>query len=192
MDNIFETQNLIIFSEQKLDLKKKISNTTIHLTKGDISDMKIEAFVFYAQSDLKLGAGFGNAVAMRGGLSIQKELAAIGSLELTKAVVTKAGKLKAEYIVHANGPKFQEEDLENKFRATIKNTLLAAEEKGIKQLAFPPMGTGFYLIPLNTSANLMIEVFKEYFAQDSKFEEILIVIMDNREWKPFEEAMSKI
>jgi len=154
--------------------------------------MDFEAIVFYAQDNLKLGAGFGNAIAMRGGISIQKELEAIGSLPKMQAVVTKAGKLKAQYIVHANGPKFNEEGTADKFRMTMLNTLKAADAQGIKQIAFPPMGAGFYAIPIEACAAMMLDAFKEYLHQHSSLKEINIVVMDKREYNPFAEKLNSL
>ena len=48
--------------------EKKIKGCTIRLVKHDITDFETQAFVYYAQHDLKLGSGFGNAIAARGGL----------------------------------------------------------------------------------------------------------------------------
>lgn len=166
-------------------IDKKINNSMFRLERGDITDMEVEAFVFYAQSDLKLGSGFGNAIAMRGGLSISKELEQIGSIEVGEAVVTVAGKLKAQYIVHSNGPKFQEDDTESKLKETILNSLKAAEEKGIKQIAFPAMGAGFYGIPLPVCADIMIDTIQGYLEGKTNLNEVIICLLDNREFKPF-------
>lgn len=46
--------------------------------------------------------------------------------------------MKATHIIHAAGPKFQEEDLEKKLRETMTNSLRAAETAGISQVAFSP------------------------------------------------------
>lgn len=63
----------------------------------------------------------------------------------TEAVVSGAGNLKAQYIIHAVGPRFQEEDTEAKLRATVHNSLKRAEEKGIQQIAFPAMGESWFV-----------------------------------------------
>ena len=168
----------------------KINNSTLRLEKGDITDMELEAFVFYAQSDLALGSGFGNAISMRGGLAIKKELESIGSLEDGKAVVTGAGEMKATHIVHAVGPKFQEENIESKLETTMINTLKTADEKGIKQLAFPPMGANFYGIPLPDCARIMVKTITEHLKGKSGLKDVLIIPMDNREFKPFEKALN--
>jgi len=175
-----------------LPLTKNIGGCKISLQKGDLSALEVESFVFYAQDNLKLGSGFGNAIAMRGGISIQKELEVIGHLPPTEAVVTKAGALKAKYIIHANGPKFQEVDGESKLCATVLNALRRAEESNISQIAFPLMGTGFYGIPLAVSAKVMMEAFQQHLQNGGKIKEIIVCAMDNREYKPFEEALGKI
>jgi hypothetical protein len=47
--------------------KKNIKNSTVSVIKADVTDTENDAFVFYARNDLKLGSGFGNAIALRGG-----------------------------------------------------------------------------------------------------------------------------
>jgi O-acetyl-ADP-ribose deacetylase (regulator of RNase III) len=105
----------------------KIKNSSLSVTKGDITDIGVESFVFYAGDNLKLGSGFGNAIALRGGPSIRKELEGMGPIKVTEAVATTAGNMKAKYIIHADGPKFQEENMESKLKATIENALKCAD-----------------------------------------------------------------
>ncbi len=169
--------------------KLQINHSSLRLIKGDITDLEIEAFVYYAQEDLALGSGFGNAISMRGGPSIQKELKEIGPKKTTEAVLSSAGDMKAEYIVHAVGPKFQEEDLEPKLKQTIINSLKLVDLKGIKKIAFPPMGTGFYGVPLDLSARLMFETITEYLSGDTDIDEVIICLLDNREFKPFQDRL---
>lgn len=175
-----------------MPISKKINQSTVSLVKGDITDMEVEAFVYYAQSDLKLGAGFGNAIAMRGGKSVQKELEKIGRVEVGGAVITVAGSMKAQHIIHAVGPKFQEPDTESKLQKTMINTLKLAEEKGVKQIAFPTMGTGFYGIPLQVCAEVMIETIKDYLENNTGISEILICPLDNREYAPFQTKLESL
>jgi O-acetyl-ADP-ribose deacetylase (regulator of RNase III) len=164
----------------------RIDNRILRLVRGDITDLDIESFVFYARHDLNLGSGYGGAVSVRGGPTIQEQLKEMGPLETTEVAVSDAGDLKADYIIHAVGPRFQEENIEEKLRATIINCLKAADEKGIKKIAFPPMGTGFYGIPLDVSARVTTETIKGYLAGDTSLEEVHICVQDNREQAPFE------
>jgi O-acetyl-ADP-ribose deacetylase (regulator of RNase III) len=131
---------------------------------------------------LKLGAGFGGAIAVRGGPQIQKDLDKLAPVGPYQAVISNAGELKAKYIIHANGPKFQEEDMEGKIKTTIINSLKLADEKGIKKIAFPPMGTGFYGVPLDRSARITLHTLKEYLQGNTGIEEVFVCLNDNREF----------
>ena len=161
----------------------RIRESTIRLVTGDIIDLEIDSFVYYAQSNLKLGSGFGTAITLRGGPSIQEELNKIGELQTTEAVVTAAGNLKAKSIIHAVGPAFQEENIEDKLRTTIANSLKKAETKGITSVAFPPIGAGFYGVPLNTSADITLKSIADYLSGDTRIREVVICLLDNREYK---------
>ncbi|UCE67241.1 MAG: macro domain-containing protein [Candidatus Zixiibacteriota bacterium] len=170
----------------------RIGQRAIRLKNSDITDMEVECFVYYARSDLKLGAGYGGAIAVRGGPQIQKTLDEMAPIGPCEAVITDAGELKAKYIIHANGPKFQEEDAESKLKTTILNALRLADDKGIRQLALPTMGTGFYGIPLDRSADVSLNTVKNYLQNDTGIEEIIFCAIDSREYLPFRTQLDKM
>lgn len=165
---------------------------SVKLVKGDITDLEIEAFVFYATHDLVLGTGFGSAISIRGGPGIQEELKQQAPLKTTEVVVSSAGDMKAQKIIHAVGPRFQEAGLDEKLKTTIINCLVAAEEKGIKQIAFPPMGAGFYGVPLEVSARITLETVFNYRSKAKGIEEVVVCLQDNREYTSFEAQFNKI
>jgi O-acetyl-ADP-ribose deacetylase (regulator of RNase III) len=153
--------------------------------------MDVEAFVFDIDSDMKLGAGFGSAIQRRGGIVIQKELEQIGSCPTGEAVVTQAGILKADYIIHVNGPKFREDDEEEKLRSATESALRRADEKGIKRLAFPPIGTGLYQVPMDLCVRVMVDTVAEHLQNNTTLEEVLFVTMDQREYDPFKDRIEQ-
>ena len=173
-------------------MEKKVKNTVLRLVRDDITDMEVEAFVFYASPDLKLGTGFGGAIAIRGGPSVQKALDEIGGAKVCESVVTDAGDLKAKQIIHSVGPRFNEADTERKLRDTVQGALDAAEKEGISQLAFPPMGSGFYGVLPAVSSRVMVETFKDHLAGKTKLKELFIVVQDNRDLQPFQAAVESI
>lgn len=156
---------------------------------GDITALDVEAFVFYARPTLELGAGFGSAIVRRGGPAIKKALDAVGSIAPAEAVVTTGGNLTAKYIVHAAGPAFQEEGLEEKLRLTILSALRRAEEQGITRIAFPPMGAGFYGVPLPQSAKVTIEAISAHLSSGTAIREVVLCANDGRERVAFEAAL---
>ena len=168
-------------------LENKINETVVRLEKGDLTAMKIEAIVVYASPDLVLGSGFGSAISARGGMSIQEELKQFGTISTGEAVITAAGELNSNYIIHAVGPRFQEDDTEQKLETTMQNALGTANVKSILKIAFPPMGTGFYGISLDLSARVMLNAIKYHVSNGSSLKEIVICALDDREFKAFQD-----
>ena len=168
-------------------LEHKINEAVIRLQKGDLTAMDIESIVHYARKDLVLGAGFGSAISARGGMSIQEELKQYGTIETGEAVITSAGELNSNYVIHAVGPRFQEDETEQKLEKTMHSALHIANEKGILKIAFPPMGAGFYGIPLDTCAQVMLQSIKNYISGGSSLKEVIICVLDEREFKAFQE-----
>lgn len=170
----------------------KVNQGLISLVKGDLVVLNVEAIVYYARPDLALGSGFGGAIATKGGPKIQEELKKLGPLNTTEVVVTSGGSLKAKYILHAVGPRFQEENLEDKLRDTILNVVRKAEENKIQSLAFPAMGVGFYGIPLDLCAEIMLSTVKDYLKKETSLKKVIVCLRDSREYGPFQKKMKNI
>jgi O-acetyl-ADP-ribose deacetylase (regulator of RNase III) len=163
----------------------------MRLVSGDITTMEVEAFVFDITPNMKLGSGFGGAIQQRGGIVIQKDLDQIGSCPVGEAVITQAGLLKAKHIIHVNGPKFREEDEESKLDRTTRSALRLANEKGIRQLAFPPIGTGLYQVPLDLCARVMAKAVSDHLRSKTSLDEVLFVAADSREYDPFKKELER-
>jgi len=168
-------------------VERRIGNKVIRLVRGDITDMEVEAFAFDITCDCQLGSGYGGAIAQRGGKAIQEELTAIGTLPPGEAVVTEAGKMKASYIIHTNGPKFREPGTAQKLTQATKSVLRRADEKRITELALPPIGTGLYQIPLDLCADAMVDAVAEHLRNGpTSLEVVSFVALDSREYKPLQ------
>ncbi len=177
--------------EEEDMVERKIDGKTIRLVGGDITETEVEAFVFDITEDVQLGSGYGAAIQQRGGIVIQKQLDEIGSCPTGEAVVTEAGILKADWIIHVNGPKFREEDEEAKLGKTVLSAFARAEEKGVKTLAFSPIGTGLYQVPMDLCARVMVDTISKHLANGTSVEEVLIVAPDPREFGPFKAQFEK-
>jgi O-acetyl-ADP-ribose deacetylase (regulator of RNase III) len=172
-----------------------INDSVVRLVKGDITELEVDAFVFYAQPNLALGSGFGGMIAVRGGPSVQKELdgmAEAGPLETGQAVVSAAGRLEADWIIHGVGPRFREDGIDEKLHATMEACLAVAEEKEITTLAFPAMGAGYYGIPAPDSARVMFQALREHLTGKTGLKEIVICVLDTPQFKAFDAALAAL
>jgi len=154
--------------------------------------LPVDGVVFYAREDLQLGSGFGTAIGSRGGAKVKKELEALGRLGMGEAALTGAGELKARHIIHACGPKFHESHTEQKLRKCMSSALIAADQAGLKTVAFPPMGTGFYGVPLELSASVMLAVIGEFLQTPTSIQEVTICVLDDRELRAFRPKLEAV
>lgn len=172
---------------EALSVERPVNRTVVKLIRGDLTLLPVDAVVYYAREDLALGFGFGTAIRVRGGDTVAKELETFGRIGVGEAVITTAGSMNASYIIHACGPKFHEPDTEAKLRATVRAVLRLADERGLRTLAFPPMGAGFYGVPLDLCAAVMLEEISRHAMGPTGLEEITICVMDRREFRAFED-----
>ncbi|MHC4422934.1 MAG: macro domain-containing protein, partial [Planctomycetota bacterium] len=103
-----------------------------------------------------------------------------------------AGKLKAQHIIHAVGPKFLEEDTEGKLRTTMRNTLRRAEENKIKTLALPAMGAGYYGIDAGLCARVMLEEIKRHLEGETSLEQVIVCVLDTPQHTAFQGQLTKL
>jgi len=169
---------------------RAIGDKVIRVVRGDITDLPVEAFVYDVTADCKLSSGYGGAIVSRGGKVIQDELAKVGTLLTGDAVVTSGGSLKAKHVIHVNGPKFHEPGTKEKLARAVQSALARADEHGISAVAFPPLGSGLYQVPLDISAKVIVDTVTECLCNGSRVKEVLLVALDAREAKPFEAALA--
>jgi O-acetyl-ADP-ribose deacetylase len=169
-----------------------IDDRVIRLITGDITSLDIEAFVYDARPDLVLGAGYGGAISVRGGPKVQEELKQLGPVKVGEAVVSSAGKMKASYIIHAVGPRFQEEDEEHKLHLVTVSALRRAEERGITRVAFPALGAGFFGMPAERSARVMLGTVREHLKGPTTLKEVVFCLLDSRQLGSFEAVLDTL
>lgn len=172
--------------------EKQINGTVVRLQQGDLTALPVDAFVFYARETLELGSGFGTAIQVRGGDAIKKELEKIGRIKMGEAAITGAGRMEAKHVIHACGPKFQEADVESKLRACMLAALQVADDNKLKNVAFPPMGAGFYGVPLDMCARVMLDAIKQFLSGTRSLEEIIICAIDKREFTAFQGQFGRL
>lgn len=139
----------------------------IEVKKGDITQLKVGAVVNAANKTLMGGGGIDGAIHNAGGPEILEECKAIrkkqGQCPTGKAVITTAGKMPANYIIHTVGPVWnhgnnQEPEL---LANCYKNSLKLADDYNIKTIAFPNISTGVTATPNKKPRRLLLKSLRE-------------------------------
>jgi O-acetyl-ADP-ribose deacetylase (regulator of RNase III) len=163
-------------------VEKNLSGVKIKLVQGDITDQEADAIVNAANNRLWMGAGVAGAIKRKGGNEIEDEAMKKGPIPIGEAVVTKAGRLKANYVIHAA---VMGQDLttnEEYIKNAILNSLKKAEELKIKSIAFPAFGTGVGGFPMDRCARIMLDQVKDFSKKTKYLEEVLFVLFDKRSY----------
>ena len=140
----------------------------IELIKGDLTKIQVGAIVNAANSSLLGGGGVDGAIHRAGGPQILEECRAIrnrqGKCNTGEAVVTNAGNLPANYVIHTVGPVWNgNEEKESKLLANCyHNSLKLAESLGVKTIAFPNISTGVYRFPKELAGKIAIDEVRKF------------------------------
>ena len=165
------------------------SKVRIMIKQGDITDMEVDAIVNAANTDLVLGSGVAGAIRKKGGDTIQKECDNIGRIPLGQAVITGAGKLKSKYVIHAAGMELGGIVTEESLRNATKNSMIRAEGKGIKTVAFPAIGTGVGGFPITECARVMIDTVIDHIKSSQNIETVYFVLFDGKSFIVFDDYL---
>lgn len=172
---------------------KYLTDDRIATEIGDITKLNVTAIVNAANSGLLGGGGVDGAIHRAGGTEILAECIKIREtvypkgMPAGKAVVTTAGKMAAEYVIHTVGPVWhggnsnEPEILKNAYI----NSLKAAAEKQMESVAFPAISTGVYRFPKNKAARIAFSAAEEFASMSEYPRKIIFVFFSESDEKIF-------
>jgi O-acetyl-ADP-ribose deacetylase (regulator of RNase III) len=166
--------------------------TKILFMKGDITEMSADAIVNPANTDLTLEAGVAGAIRHKGGEHIQEECERLAPIRLGEAVVTVGGSLKAYYVIHAASMHPGEKATADSIRLATRASLMRAEEKTIRSMAFPAIGTGVAGFSVEECAPIMLKAVLDHTKMRTSLEKIYFVLFDDAALKAFEETYQRL
>jgi O-acetyl-ADP-ribose deacetylase (regulator of RNase III) len=140
----------------KVLLEKKAGSGTIRVVQGDITERDVDAIVNAANIFLQHGGGVAGAIVRKGGDIIQEESNAVAPVDVGKAAITGAGRLKARYVIHAVGPRMGEGDEDAKLKSAVISVLELATEKGMKSISLPAISSGIFGFPKDRCARMLV------------------------------------
>jgi len=168
----------------------------IKLVKGDITKIEADAIVNAANSSLLGGGGVDGAIHRAGGKAILDECVTIrnrqGGCGTGEAVVTTAGNLPSNYVIHTVGPVWngdkseKEELLANCYR----NSLRIAINNSIQTIAFPNISTGIYHFPKDNAARIAIETVQDFLTKNESITEVIFVCFDDENYDLYKNLLS--
>ena len=175
-------------------MEQKINASTLILIQGDITQESTDALVNAANQHLAGGGGVDGAIHRAGGPLIMQECRKIGGCPIGHAVITTGGNLKAKYVIHTVGPRYQGG---NKREAALLKSahlesLKLASARKIKSIAFPAISTGVYGYPIHDAASIALKTTIDYLKEHRDIELVHFVLFDRTTYDIFTEELKKL
>lgn len=161
---------------------------------GDIaSQTDMEGVVNAANAQLRRGGGVAGAIHQAAGPELEEECRPLAPIQTGEAVLTSAHRLPNDYVIHALGPVYQEEeDPIGKLKETYSNALFVADEKGLTSLAFPAISTGVFGFPFEEAALAAMEGVRDTLDRLSSLRRIRFVLYGEKAYDAFGRALEKV
>ena len=175
-------------------MKETINASTLILAQGDITKESTDAIVNAANTRLAGGGGVDGAIHRAGGPVIMQECRTIGSCPTGKAVITTGGTLKAKYVIHTVGPRYQNgtKGEASLLKSAYRESLTLASTKNITSIAFPAISTGAYGYPLHEAAKIALQTTIEYLKEHQDIKLVRFVLYDQSTYDIFTKELKKL
>jgi O-acetyl-ADP-ribose deacetylase len=174
----------------------KQSNSTgskINLAQADITTLEVDAIVNAANASLVGGGGVDGAIHRVGGPQIMVECRAIGRCATGSAVVTSAGNLKARYVIHAVAPRWRGQPRDaDQLASAYATSLKLAEERQVRTIAFPSLGTGAYGYPIRDAAVIALSTVTRYLRSETNIEAVTFALFSKSDLEVYRDVMKEM
>jgi O-acetyl-ADP-ribose deacetylase (regulator of RNase III) len=167
----------------------------IILKQGDITAERVDVIVNAANSGLRGGGGVDGAIHRVGGPEIMAECREIrrrqGGCLTGEAVITKAGKLQARYVVHTVGPVWEggRSGEPERLKSAYRNSLELAVEHGATSIAFPSISTGAYGYPIEKAGVIALGEARAFFRKGTRLREIRFVLFSPEDLAAYQKVL---
>lgn len=133
------------------------------VVEDDITRLAVDAIVNAANSSLLGGGGVDGAIHRAAGRELLEECRQLDGCRTGEAKITQGYHLPAKFVIHTIGPVWfgghRSEAV--KLAEAYQNSLLLAQEHGIRSIAFPCISTGVYRFPADLAAETALAILKK-------------------------------
>jgi len=178
---------------------KILNGTKLTLRQADITTLTADAIVNAANSGLLGGGGVDGAIHRAAGPKLLQACKAIrkeqGKCPTGGAVITEAGKLSAQYVIHAVGPiwrggqRHEDELLTSAYTSVFK----LARDHNAHAIALPSISTGAYSFPIERAAPIALASAAQAINIDPGFfTEITWALFSSDAFTIFQQALTRL
>nr|XP_045745253.1 core histone macro-H2A.1 [Mirounga angustirostris] len=171
---------------------------SLQVVQADIASIDSDAVVHPTNTDFYTGGEVGNTLEKKGGKEFVEAVLELrkknGPLEVAGAAVSAGHGLPAKFVIHCNSPVWGADKCEELLEKTVKNCLALADDKKLKSIAFPSIGSGRNGFPKQTAAQLILKAISSYFVStmSSSIKTVYFVLFDSESIGIYVQEMAKL
>ncbi|MEG0863027.1 MAG: macro domain-containing protein [Clostridia bacterium] len=151
---------------------------SFQIIRQDIVQMKVDAIVNAANTELAMGGGVCGAIFKAAGAKeLQNACNRMGSMKTGQAVLTPGFHLPCKYIIHAAGPVYHQDKAElckSQLYSAYTESLKLAKQSACESIAFPLISSGIYGYPKKEALEVAVSAIRT-FLEDNEMSVYLIV-----------------
>lgn len=154
---------------------------------GDITTMAADAIVCPAHKHLLPGRGLSAQIYEKAGEQLLTECRQLGECHIGEAILTKAYKLPADYIIHTVTPQWSSGDFWGsqalkQLQQCYESVIQIAKSKNLASIVFPALGAGANNTPHSLAAHIALDVLMQYKDQFEQLTACLHSEADRQVW----------
>jgi len=156
-------------------MKAKVNKVTIQILQEDILSLSVAGLVHATDTNLHVNPEF----AARAGPTLQQACNDLGWCDVGSAVITHAGDMSVEKVIHAVGPRWGEGSERGKLANVTLQCLRLAEQYRLKSIAIPAISTGILGYPVENCAKTMLGQIIDFTFDTPRYLRTIIVCLDS-------------
>jgi O-acetyl-ADP-ribose deacetylase (regulator of RNase III) len=166
----------------------------VEIVEGDITKQEVDAIVNAANTSLLGGGGVDGAIHRAAGPELLEETRQIGGCPTGEARVSKGYRLPAKWVIHTVGPMWKggHKNEESLLSSCYENSFKAAQDLGVKTMAFPSISTGAYGFPLERATEIALGVTKNFLETDKTLTKVCFVCFGEKALNTYRQVYSRV
>jgi len=158
----------------------------VYLHCCNIENLEVDCIVNAANASLQPGAGVCDAIFAKGGQELRDQVKGKGLISGVHVCVTKGGgNLHVRHVIHAVGPDCRKTSTGRGYQPTSKekgelydlyvSCMAQCIVHGDKQIAFPPISTGFYKYPKRLALMVALQAIRSELIKYAEPQAVILV-----------------
>ena len=161
----------------------------IDIIQGDIANTSASAIMHPVSAEWDPVTPAMRRLEIAAGEVVAQQCAKIGDLPVGSAVITGAGNVPADFLVHVIVRSVTEPVSEWVVQRGLQNGLRRCVEWGIEKIAIPPIGTGAGNLDAEEVASLMIPILLDHMNDAQYPADVILVAESEYEREAFEQML---